>query len=335
MCALSLATPTTLTAASGRLHRAGLLIIQNHFLEGLKDISHVVFDKTGTLTKGELTLAKIIPCHTHTHRISEYQQIATALESHSEHPIAKAFTDDIKALSFTACNVTNHIACGITGTVNGIEYRIGKPDFAFPNQPLSPPTDQGQWLLLANNHQPLCWFELRDVIRDDAKSVIEQLQLAGKQVSILSGDRTAVVASMAQSLGVQHWHAEMSPAHKLAFIQQCQQQGQKVLMVGDGINDIPVLAGANLSIAMATASDLARTSADAVLISNRLSSVIAIFKTADKTNKIIRQNLLWALTYNILALPLAAAGWVTPWMAAIGMTTSSLIVCFNALRLNR
>ena len=338
-CALSLATPTALTAASGRLHRSGLLVIQNHFLEGLKKITHVVFDKTGTLTKGELTLIQTLPVDSNKRHqpdaISYYQHIAAALEAHSEHPIAKAFTPYHIESALIAEDVTSHTACGVSGKINGVVYRIGKPDFACPDHALPLPSKHGQWLLLAHTQQPLCWFELQDEIRADAKNTIAQLQLAGKQVSILSGDRAAVVNNVAQILGIAAWQAEMSPAQKLTFIRQCQRRGDKVLMVGDGINDIPVLAGANLSIAMANASDLARTNADAVLISNRISSLITIFQTADKTNGIIRQNLLWALTYNVVALPLAAAGWITPWMAAIGMTSSSLLVCLNALRLNR
>ena len=166
-------------------------------------------------------------------------------------------------------------------------------------------------------------------------NTIARLVQLGKTITLLSGDSTAVVAATTQTLGIRHWLAEQRPEHKLSYINMLQAQGQRVMMVGDGINDVPVLAGADVSIAMGNASDLTRTSADGVLISGNLEHLADALCQADSTQKIIRQNLLWALGYNLTALPLAAAGMVTPWMAAAGMTLSSLLVVTNALRLGR
>ena len=327
-CALSLATPAALTAATGHLHRLGLLITRGHVLEGLKTIDHVIFDKTGTLTRGELTLTQVIPLDNCNHSQEALIQLASALEAHSEHPIAKAFRSDNAP---TAENVKNHPGKGIEGTINNVRYRMGRADFAATA--MATPQYDGQWLLLAANGRPLCWFQITDSLREEAKTTIARLQQLGKTVTLLSGDAEPVVAGVAQTLNIRHWKSAASPNDKLSFIQTLQKQGHKVLMVGDGINDVPVLAGADISMAMGNASDLARTSADAVLISGNLERLADAFSLAARTGSIIRQNLAWALGYNLAALPLAAAGMVAPWMAAIGMALSSLIVVANALRL--
>ena len=331
-CALSLATPATLTAATGYLHKLGLLITSGHVLEGLNKIDHIVFDKTGTLTRGELSLAEVIPvagCHLSSDTLLD---IASALEAHSEHPIANAFTTPHPQL---AEQVISRTGMGLEGIIDQVQYRIGRSDFACPDSPPEAPLKSGQWLLLANQNQPLCWFRLNDSLRPEAIRTIAQLKAMGKKVSLLSGDTSTVVESTAKAAGIDHWYAAASPDDKLNFIQLCQQQGERVMMLGDGINDVPVLAGADISLAMGSSSDLARTSADAVLISSNLDRLPEAFQLASRTRRIIHQNLGWALGYNLIALPLAAMGMIAPWMAAIGMALSSLIVVGNALRLNQ
>ena len=331
-CALSLATPTALTAATGRLHQLGFLITKGHVLEGLEKITHVVFDKTGTLTRGNIELSEVRMV-SQSHSEHDVMQIAAALEAYSEHPIAKAFRSVTSALS--AQEVKTYTAQGIEGVMDGDVYRIGRPDFCLPENSPERPKGTGQWLLLSQNQTALCWFRMMDdSLRQEANEVVSQLQKRGITVTLLSGDQTTVVARVAEQLNIKHWQAQTSPDDKLEFIQQQQQRGERVLMVGDGINDVPVLAGADISLAMGTASDLAKTSADAVLLSNDLSRLLDAWQLARKTRLIIRQNLAWSLLYNLSALPLAAAGLIAPWMAAIGMAMSSLMVVGNALRLS-
>ncbi len=341
-CALSLATPTALTAATGYLHKMGLLITRGHVLEGLEKINHVIFDKTGTLTKGALSLATVQPIpSSDTDSISDMNEhsllaIASALESHSEHPIAKAFSAKPQAgQKLVASNVISHTGKGLEGTINNTQYRIGKPNFSCPLKTPDYPEQQGQWLLLCDEHKALCWFRITDSLRPEALETITSLKSRGLKVTLLSGDQSPVVESTAGALGIDHWKAEASPDDKLDFIRAAQKSGDKVLMVGDGINDVPVLAGADISLAMGNASDLARTSADAVLISANLNRLTDALNIAIRTRKIIRQNLTWSLGYNMTALPLAASAMIAPWMAAIGMALSSLIVVGNALRLSR
>ena len=360
-CALSLATPTALTAATGHLHQLGFLITKGHVLEGLEKITHVVFDKTGTLTRGNVELNEVRmisqnhsegyvsegyvsegyvsegyvseDCVSEDYVSEDYAlQVAAALEAHSEHPIAKAFRTTTSTLSVQ--NVKTYTAQGIEGVIDGNVYRIGKPGFCLPENSPARPEGTGQWLLLSQNHTALCWFRMMDdSLRQEACEVVSQLQSRGITVTLLSGDQANVVATVAEQLNINHWQAQASPDDKLEFIRQQQQRGERVLMVGDGINDVPVLAGADISLAMGTASDLAKTSADAVLLSNDLSRLLDAWQLARKTRSVIRQNLAWSLLYNLSALPLAAAGLIAPWMAAIGMALSSLIVVGNALRL--
>ncbi|WP_422461155.1 heavy metal translocating P-type ATPase [Endozoicomonas sp. ALB115] len=339
-CALSLATPAALTAATGYLHRLGLLVTRGHVLEGLKTIDHVIFDKTGTLTKGELSLSQVVSLDNGNSSKEALLQRAAALEAHSEHPIARAFFYTVESLHEQAREVKNHLGQGIEGTIGNRLYRIGRPDFVCPSGNVATPEQDGQWLLMSESTdqklwQPLCWFRITDSLRPEAAHTIQRLQQMGKTVTLLSGDAEPVVAATAESLGIRQWKSESSPDDKLRYIQTLQSQGHKVLMVGDGINDVPVLAGADISMAMGNASDLARTSADAVLISGNLERLADAFNLTIRTRKIIRQNLAWSLGYNLAALPLAAAGMIAPWMAATGMALSSLIVVANALRLNR
>ncbi len=334
-CALSLATPIALTTATGALHKVGLLITRGHVLEGLNNINHIIFDKTGTLTQGKLALADTLPFPTIPHDQHTLTSLAAALEAHSEHPIAKAFSHAFSHTAFKAEHITNHTGKGLEGIIDGRRYRMGKPSFALQQKILPNPPNDGQWLLLSCENSPLCWFRITDSLRSEAKVTIDALKATGCKVSLLSGDQELVVATVAKALGIEHWVSEASPGDKLAFTRQCQSQGEKVLMVGDGINDVPVLAGADISLAMGNASDLARTSADAVLLSMDLRRLPEAFALTRKTRMIIRENLGWALLYNLVALPLACAGLIAPWMAAIGMAVSSLMVVTNALRLNR
>jgi Cu2+-exporting ATPase len=337
-CALSLATPTALTAATASLREQGFLISKGHVLEGLNQVDRIVFDKTGTLTRGELSLEQTIPASTNI-SLSEHQalKIAATLEQYSNHPIARAFNS---TGYYSTDNIEQITGKGVKGQLINIEhqkdafYRIGRADFAFPQQHLNPPIDDDrQWLLLADNNQPLYWFALSDSLRQGAVPMVKQLKAWGIKISILTGDPSAQVEAVATALDIDDVHKGLSPAEKLEFASNWQQQGERLMMVGDGINDVPTLARADIAVAIGQASDLTKTNADAVITNNNLTTILHALSKGKKSSNIIRQNIYWALLYNILALPLAATGFIPPWAAAIGMSVSSLIVVGNALRL--
>ncbi|MCL9654296.1 cadmium-translocating P-type ATPase [Pseudomonas protegens] len=331
-CALSLATPTALTAATGTLHKLGLLLTRGHVLEGLNQIDTVIFDKTGTLTEGRLALRAIRPLGPLSS--DDCLSLAAALENRSEHPIARAFG----RAPVAAEEVTSSPGLGLEGLVGTQRLRIGQPAFVceLSGCPVpSMPDEAGQWLLLGDSQGALAWLVLDDRLRSDAPALLAACKARGWRTLLLSGDSSPMVASVAAELQIDEARGGLRPDDKLQVLQQLHQQGRKVLMLGDGVNDVPVLAAADISVAMGSATDLAKTSADAVLLSNRLDALVQAFSLARRTRRVIIENLLWAGLYNGLMLPFAALGWITPVWAAIGMSISSLTVVLNALRLTR
>jgi Cu2+-exporting ATPase len=331
-CALSLATPTALTAATGTLHKLGLLLTRGHVLEGLNQIDTVIFDKTGTLTEGRLALRAIRPLGGLD--ADSCLSLAAALENRSEHPIARAFG----RAPVAAEDVHSTPGLGLEGLVGERRLRIGQPAFVceLSGCALPPmPDEAGQWLLLGDAQGALAWFVLDDRLRADAPALLQACKARGWKTLLLSGDTSPMVASVAAELGIDEAHGGLRPDDKLQVLQALHQQGRKVLMLGDGVNDVPVLAAADISVAMGSATDLAKTTADAVLLSNRLQALVQAFSLARRTRRVIIENLLWAGLYNGLMLPFAALGWITPIWAAVGMSISSLTVVLNALRLTR
>ena len=331
-CALSLATPTALTVASAELRRRGFLIRRGHELETLALVDRCVFDKTGTLTLGNMAVNAVIPlADTGPEGLLA---LAAALERGSSHPIARAFAAVVPVPPVEAQRTV--VGQGVTGTLAGRRLAFGTPDFAagcFGFAAPAPPPGAGLSLLLVDEAEMLGWIVLEDALRPGAAEAIRQLEAAGVAVELLSGDRPAAAAAMAGRLAIPEWRGGASPGDKLAHIRQRQGEGHRVLMVGDGINDVPVLSGADVSVAMGDAVDVTRLHADSLLVSGNLDTLAAAVVLARRTRVIIRQNLGWALLYNLLALPLAAAGMIAPWLAAIGMSLSSLLVVVNALRL--
>jgi len=331
-CALALATPTALTAATGSLHKLGMLLTRGHVLEGLNQIDTLVLDKTGTLTEGRLTLSAI-------HPLRELDEgtclaLAAALENRSEHPIARAFGQAAQA----AEQVASHPGLGLQGRVGERLLRIGQADFVCALSAKAVPQiagAHGQWLLLGDEQGPLAWLVLNDRLRDDAPHLIAAAKSKGWQIMLLSGDSSPMVAEVARQLGIMDARGGLTPDAKLDVLKRLHSQGRRVLMLGDGVNDVPVLAAADISVAMGSATDLAKTSADAVLLSNRLTSLVQALHMAQRTRRVIIENLAWASLYNGLVLPFAAIGWITPIWAALGMSVSSLLVVLNALRLTR
>ena len=328
-CALALATPTALTAATAAMRERGLLISKSHVLETLPQITRVVFDKTGTLTQGRLTLEQVVPLAGLSE--SDVLGLAAGLEKYSTHPIAKAFA----GIEPWAISLPEQISGqGVQGIWNGIQVRLGRADFAW-SSPLQSPDSAGQWLLLASDREPLAWIQLNDSLRRSAATVVNGLMQRGVRVSLLTGDPGESGPRVAAELGISDVRAGMTPAGKLSAVNEWQQAGEKVMMVGDGINDVPVLAGADLSLAVNEASDLAKSNADTLLTSGQLEVLLQSLDTGRKTRRIIAQNHAWAIGYNLLALPAAAAGMIEPWQAAIGMSLSSVLVVANAMRLLR
>jgi Cu2+-exporting ATPase len=339
-CALSLATPAALTAATGALYRSGVLVTRGHALETLGAASHFVFDKTGTLTHGKMSLVGVLPLGSENRR--RCLALAAALEAQSEHPIGHAITAAAGPLDHAlASKLINLPGRGLEGCVDGRRLRIGTPEFVAEVHRLPPPeqllfvSDDHTVIALGDEDGWIAMFTLGDALRGDAGQVVDELQAQGKSVSLLSGDRSSRVERVACELGIPVARADASPQDKLEFVRTLQRQGAVVAMVGDGVNDAPVLAQAQVSIALAGATRLAQTNADMVLMSDRLDALSHALHVARRTRWVIRQNLIWAAAYNAVALPLAVLGYVTPLIAAIGMSCSSLLVLLNALRLLR
>jgi Cu2+-exporting ATPase len=338
-CALSLATPTAISAATGTMLGHGLLTIRSHSLETLARCSHVIFDKTGTLTLGTPVITRTL-CLSHLDERTVLG-IAAALEQQSEHPAGKAIvTAAAGSKPLAASDFRNFPGAGISARIDERQWFIGNAEFIAAHTDAASDTlpaavDHGTRVLLADSHQLHALFLLRDAMREEAPAVVKALRHAGKQVLLMSGDHLAAARQLAGEAGIEEVYAGMTPADKLHQLQSLQQQGAVVAMVGDGINDAPVLAAADVSIVMRDAADISQASADMVLLSNNLNALTHGILLARRTLRIIRQNLLWAVGYNLIALPAAALGYVAPWMAAIGMSSSSLLVVLNALRLTR
>jgi Cu2+-exporting ATPase len=332
-CALSIATPAALTAATGFLARRGLLVTRAGALEKLARVDRVMFDKTGTLTHGQPRITKV------TARAGLSRDaalgIAAALESVSEHPIARAFMIAPPAGEVRHAKVSPGL--GIEGDVTGRRWRLGRPAWAVALGGGCIPEVHGEETVvcLADEQGLAATFQLADRLRTGTRTQLERLRELGLAVEIASGDSAEAVAPVAAAVGVADWRAGMTPQDKLALVRARQQSGATVAMIGDGVNDAPVLAGADVSVAMAAGTPLAQTSADMVLLGDSLAPLSEGVVHARRTLRIVRQNLAWAAGYNLTALPLAAVGIITPWMAALGMSASSLLVVLNALRLAR
>ena len=323
-CALSLAVPAALAAAHGALARLGVLAVQPEALERLAETTDVVFDKTGTLGDGRPRLQSV-------DRLqgldaAQALRIAMALERDSGHPLALAFVDAADDAP-VATGLHAVAGQGIEGMVEGEHWRLGQAGFAA-----GVADDGGLWLGGARGRAR---FTVAEGERQDARAAIAALRQEGLIVHLSSGDGDAAVRRFAAELGIDHAHARQSPTDKLAYARALQADGRVVAMVGDGLNDAPVLAGADVSLAIGDGAALAQRAADLVLGGRSLMRVPDAIAVARRTRRIVRQNLGWATAYNLLALPLAAAGLVTPWLAALGMALSSLVVTANSLRLAR
>ncbi|MEZ9138815.1 heavy metal translocating P-type ATPase [Shewanella sp. 10N.286.52.E4] len=327
-CALALATPTAITCSTAIFTKLGIIVQKAGVFEKLPLIEHVVFDKTGTLTCGTVSIQKTIITD---ELVNEHSALnyAAALEMGSIHPIAKAFAPFVNS-DIIATEIIHHVGLGISAKVNKHIVKLGNAQFVG----LDASHCKGQLLWLSIDDIIASCFILQDAIRIDSAQAVTELQALGIQVSMASGDSSKHVTEIARQLNIQQAYAGLSPQDKLELINNLQQK-QQVAMFGDGINDAPVLAGANLSVAMGSGSAIAKNSADLILLGDHLSKFIQAIKLAKLTNRIIKQNLIWAFAYNIIILPLAVTGHVVPYIAAIGMSISSIIVVSNSLRLLR
>jgi Cu2+-exporting ATPase len=339
-CALALATPVALALAAGRLARGHVLPQQMAGLEPLATATRVVFDKTGTLTTGHPQVVEQTPLDaTPPARASA---IAAALEGRSEHPLARAFPAPAGSDLPSVNDFENHPGEGVSGVIDGQTWRLGTPSFATvggsfdPQHPDWTPGVGASRILLSRDGVPVAVFYVADRLRDGVTETLDSLRQAGvTRLSILSGDQQPAVEAVAARLGITDAHGALRPAAKLARVRAWQRQGERVIMVGDGINDAPTLRQADVSVSFAEATDLARQSADFVVTRTDFRAVAEARALARETRRVIRQNLAWAAGYNFLAIPFAAMGYVPPWAAAIGMSASSLLVVGNAMRLRR
>ena len=330
-CAIALAAPIVLTRAGAALLGQGVLLARARALAPLDRVTDVVFDKTGTLTEGRLALARTA-CLAGLEE-GACRRLASALEGASLHPVAKALR---AADAPQADGIVDHPGSGIEGNVAGARLRIGSARFcaALAGSPAPAGLAHGTrtTVFLAGEGRWLAAFELEDTPRPGAQAVVGRLQELGLKVHLCSGDAPEPVHETASRLGIAAYRGLMTPQEKLSYVRALQHEGRVVAMVGDGLNDTPVLAGADVSIAIAGGADAAQLRADAVLLGRSLEGILLLAGTARRAMRLVKQNLAWALAYNALVLPLAAAGLLGPWQAALGMGASSVAVLLNALR---
>lgn len=336
-CALSLATPTALAAATSRLAKSGLLVTGPDAIERLARVDTVIIDKTGTLTSGlrraecRATFGSVDPARA--------LALAAALERGSDHPLAAAFSGfDDPAIEVS--QLREYPGQGLEGRIDGRTWRLGRPEFVRALTRLeafaagaTDREDLEDALYLGDERGLVASFTVKESLRDDARAAVEALREMGLEVVIASGDAQEAVTRVGRELGITQAQGRLTPQEKVAIVHERQRRGHRVLMLGDGINDGPVLAAADVSCAMGEGSAIAQAAADLLLLERSLRSVATAIATSRHALRIVRQNLAWALAYNVCAVPLAAFGFVPPWVAAIGMSASSLVVVLNARRL--
>ena len=325
-CAFALAVPAAITRALAVLAGQGVFVVHTDAVENLALASHAVFDKTGTLTDAHLELVAVDAADR-----DRALGLAAALARGSRHPVAQALVRAASGLTVeTASAVRTVEGGGLAGTVAGCSYRLGSPAFA-----LDAPQDDEDAVILAGEHGVIAGFRLSERLRSGAREAVAALVASGVEVEIVSGDAASKVADVARRLGIARWRARQSPAAKLERLRELRAGGARVLAIGDGINDAPVLAGADVAVALASGAELAQAAGDVVLDGAHLAALPAARAIARQTLAVLRQNQRWALAYNLAVVPLAALGFVAPWLAALGMSTSSLVVVLNALRIGR
>jgi P-type Cu2+ transporter len=332
-CAFAIATPAAISAAIANLARRGVLVSRIDALEALARIDRVVFDKTGTLTHGDIVIRSCTPVGSLAE--DECRDLAAALEAASEHPLARAFRrPDGRRV---AKDVRSVPAGGMEGLIDGRRYRIGTAHFVAQ---LWGATDSsrglgegGSVVVLGDEREALAWFEFQDEARASTCSAVASLVQMQVVPQIVSGDSEPAVGTLAFRCGIQEYRARCTPEQKLTHVQTMQAIGHRVAMVGDGVNDAPVLGAADLAIAMGRGAALAQSSADMILVGDNLDAIPEAIRLARRMLRIARQNLSWSALYNFGSLPLAAAGLIPPWLAALGMSVSSIAVVLNAARL--
>jgi P-type Cu2+ transporter len=334
-CAFALTRPATLTRALGVLAGRGVLVTDGAALTALARVDYALFDKTGTLSVPQLDRRAVEPLRGDAPE--QVLQLAAALAHESSHPLARALTDAARqqAPPLHAQSVQVHAGAGISGEVDGRELRLGRADFALApgSQPGS--SELAGALLLADAQGAIAAFHLDEQPRVDAHRTLDALRADGITTTIASGDNATRVAALASRLGIDDWHARQSPADKLERLQAARAHGHITLAVGDGSNDAPVLAGADVSAALASGTELAQAHADLLLLDGRLDGLVDARTIARQVQQVMAQSRRWALLYNLCAVPFAAFGFVPPWLAGIGMSLSSLVVVLNALRVGR
>jgi Cu2+-exporting ATPase len=337
-CALALATPSALVAASGALLRNGIVAFNTEAIETLARANTFIFDKTGTLTSGELQLVNAVDVA----RRGDPSAIAAALSAHSAHSIARAMQGLAGHTDAPATDLTNFPGRGIAGTVAGERYWFGSARFVAEETGIIVADDllarlgrSEKTAFLGNAAGVIAAWQFRDAIKPGARALIAALRTGGATVAMLTGDTAGVAGAVAQELGIEDVHAACQPHEKLAELERRQRAGDVCVVIGDGVNDAPMLAHGFVGVAVGNACDLTKSQADLILLRDDLGLLLQALRISRQTLRVIRQNISWAIAYNVCALPLAIAGVVPPWLAALGMSASSLLVVANAARINR
>ncbi|MEO8010972.1 MAG: cation-translocating P-type ATPase, partial [Dokdonella sp.] len=335
-CAFALAVPAALTRAIAVLAQRGVLVVDSNALEALANADHFVFDKTGTLTEPSVDLARTeLERGTLDHALA----LAASLEQGNSHPLAAALRNSAASITLPPARQLQHVAgSGVTGVIDGVRYRLGASAFCASGDGVAPcPANNSgnDSLVLADDNGVIARFRVNEQPRAGVASLLDALRDAGIECEILSGDSPARVEAIAHRLGIRHWSASMRPPDKLDRLRALRQSGRAVAMVGDGVNDAPALAAADVGIAIGSGAALAHAASGILLSSQRLDVILEARVIAQRMLSTLRQNLNWALGYNLAVVPLAALGFVPPWLAALGMSASSIVVILNSLRIGR
>ena len=334
-CAMGLATPTAIMVGTGQAAKYGILFKSGAALETLNGVTALAFDKTGTVTEGKPVVTEI---HAYDTDENTFLTLFASAESLSEHILSKAVLNAAKERGLELLPASNYTAVsgrGARAEVNGRLLSFGNQSFVeFCGAVVSdPPQTDASILYLCENEKLLGYVLVSDTLRQDSRELIDELKRMHKKTVLLSGDRKATADRIGKALGTDEIRAEMLPEDKLLAIDELRSAGETVAMVGDGVNDAPALAKADLGFAVSEGTDVAVESADVILTGGKVSKIIDAFRVSKETIRVIRQNLFWALFYNLICVPFALSSMIEPWMGALAMSFSSVTVVSNALRL--